>query len=136
MQKLVRCGQVLSLLILAGTLGQALVRLSPQYAQSDFGRDDLCGTAYNGDLIGMRLLLYAGANPNRVGWEEHFTPLAETARSGQVEAACLLLAWGANPNAPNDLNFGKTALSVCPDFKKATKEQEQVVALLKKAGGQ
>lgn len=79
------------------------------YAQSELGRDDLCSAAYSGDRVRMWVLLQAGADPSHVGWEEHFTPLGETVRNGQVEAARMLLAWGADPNIHNDRGFGNTA---------------------------
>lgn len=79
----------------------------------------------------MRLLLNAGADPSRVGWEEPYTPLGETVRGGQVKAARLLLAWGADPNVPND--YGDTAATT--KFYEPREGQAQVIALIRSAGG-
>lgn len=81
------------------------------FARSDFGRDSLCAAAYDGQCGEIRLLVAAGANPSRVGWEEHFTPLGNAVRGGQLEAARVLLELGADPNAPNDSGWGNTAIA-------------------------
>ena len=105
------------------------------YARSYFGRDQLCDAAFHGRLGEIRLLLDAGADPSRVGWESHLTPLAEAVLGGQVNSAKLLLQRGADPNAPGDSgstaiesglgNWGGVEMS----------EKEPVVALLRSAGG-
>ncbi|MES2460668.1 MAG: hypothetical protein V4671_08785 [Armatimonadota bacterium] len=94
--------------------------------------------ARRGNLAEMRFLLSAGADPSRVGWEEHFTPLGETVCSGNVAAARLLLGWGADPNAPNDAGMGRTAattLTGTPDPPGTPETQAQVIALIRSAGG-
>lgn len=121
-----------SFLVPAGVL---LFQAYVAYVRSEFGRDELCGAAYAGNLFEMRLLLNAGADPSRVGWEEHFTPLGETVRTGQEEAARLLLAWGADPNVPNDRGFGSSATQTARDVDQNQTGQEQVIALLRSAGG-
>ena len=103
------------------------------YARSEFGRDHLCAAAYRGSLDEMRLLLNAGADPSRVGWEEHFTPLAETVRSGEVRAARLLLARGADPNVSNDHGWGKTAAGTL--YLDDDVDRTEVIRLIRNAGG-
>lgn len=103
------------------------------FARSDFGRDALCGAAYGGDLIGIRLLVAAGADPSRVGWEEHFTPLAETVRGGQVEAARLLLQLGADPNRPNDNGWGTSAAETTASGDGEPEQCKAIVTLLNAA---
>jgi hypothetical protein len=106
------------------------------YARSAFGRDDLCTASYYGDTGRIALLLNAGADPNRTGWDEHYTPLGEAVRAGQVESAQLLLARGADPNAPNDRGFGKTAATTVRDYSEdRPANHDRVIELIRAAGG-
>jgi hypothetical protein len=82
----------------------------------------------------MRFLLDAGADPSQVGWESHFTPLAESVRGGQLESARLLLQWGANPNAPSD-SGGTAIVSGGGNWGAMQSAKQPVVALLRNAGG-
>ncbi len=104
------------------------------YARSYLGRDQLCNAAYHGRLNEVRFLLNAGADPSRVGWDSHFTPLGEAVRGGQIESARLLLQNGADPNAPGD--SGSTAIeSGLHNWGVSQSLKEPVAALLREAGG-
>ncbi len=108
------------------------------YAVSDFGRDDLCDAASLGKCNAIRFLLAMGANPSHVGWEDHFTPLGSAVWGGQIEAAQILLAHGADPNTlDNDKNTAIHSINCAfHHFEPGSPDnQEQVIALLRAAGG-
>ena len=106
------------------------------YARSEFGSDELCMASYYGDTDKIALLLNAGADLNRTGWDEHYTPLGEAVRAGQIESAKLLLARGADPNAPNDRGFGKTAATTIRDyFEGYPDNHDRVIELIRASGG-
>lgn len=100
-------------------------------AQSTFGRDSLGDAAYYGRCMEVRFWLAVGADPNRVGWEGHFTPLAEAVRGGQVEAARILLEHGADPNTPNDGGFGNSAFAVQGMYGDDPGSQAEVVRMIR-----
>ena len=124
--KLWRAAHNASLIMAVGCVALGL------YSRSILGRDALCEAAYYGRLGEMRLLLNAGADPNRMGWDTYCNPLSDAVRGGQIDAARLLLDWGADPNAEGrsaiDLGLGSWGVA---EAKKAL-----VAALLRSAGGQ
>ncbi|MBC8134847.1 MAG: ankyrin repeat domain-containing protein [Fibrella sp.] len=113
--------------------GLFLVFIYNVFTRSHLGRDSPCDAAYYGRCWEIRLLLASGADPSRVGWEDHFTPLGQAVRGGHLEAARLLLQYGADPNVPND--SGNTAIHAWEwNAQLPNDSQYRVIALLKKHG--
>lgn len=98
------------------------------YTRSDFGRDYFCALASRGDLAGMAWFLNEGADINRVGWESHFTPLGEAARSGDVSSIRFLLAHGADPNRCGD--WRETPLDIAREA-----NHPEAARMIQSAGG-
>lgn len=103
-----------------------LVSAVREWAVPEFARDAMCMAAYDGNIGEMRWLLFLGASPSAVGWEEHFTPLGEVARSGNEDAARFLLAPKANIFCKDD--FHKTALQEAQAY-----DHSNVACLLEQA---
>jgi ankyrin repeat protein len=100
-------------------------------ARSIVGRDALGAAAYYGRCMEVRFWLAVGADPNRVGWEGHFTPLAEAVRGGQMGAARILLQHGADLNTPNDGGFGNSAYAVQGMYGADPGSQAEVVRMIR-----
>jgi len=90
-------------------------------------RDILVSAARNGDLATVKALVFLGADPSVVGWEEHFTPLGAAAYAGKTDIVRYLLAQGADIQRRDDSKF--TAL-----FWAKERNQSHIIALLKQAG--
>ena len=94
----------------------------------NYVRDDLVEAARQGDTQRINLLLALGANPSRVGFEEHVTPLGAAAQSGRSDVVRLLLRKSANVNEKDD--HQETALGIARRHGKT-----EIVRLLEAAGG-
>jgi ankyrin repeat protein len=84
----------------------ALVRRgAPVNGESQFGSTPLYTAAVQGEVEIVRLLLEAGADPNKESpGETEGTPLCAAASWGRTEVVRLLLEHGADPNLPERAN--------------------------------
>lgn len=116
-------------------IGLFIVCVYNLLSRTPMGQDSLCGAAYYGRCWEIRLLVACGANPSRVGWEDHFTPLGNAVRGGQLEAARVLIELGADPNVPNDRGWGETAIETQKFYSEiAPASRTRVVAFLRQHG--
>lgn len=65
-------------------------------------QDALVTAARNGDMTEVKFWTLLGADPSRVGWEDHFTPLGAASHSGRTEIVRYLVDWGTDVNRRDD----------------------------------
>lgn len=83
-----------------------------------FVRDELVEASRRGDAARVHVWVALGANPSRVGWEEHVTPLGAAAQAERADMVRLLLRLGANVNERDDHRQTPSPSLAGPDVKK------------------
>jgi ankyrin repeat protein len=100
----------------------------------EYGRSEVWHLAANGDVVGSRKAIQAGADPTAAD-KDGFSALHVAAQNGHLEVIAALLAAGANPNALD--RHGNGALWVaCYEGTKAVSgpNRHAIITALLKAG--
>ncbi len=80
------------------------------------GRTPLMSAARSGDVVSLKHLLHAGADPHLVTYRTQWTALMWAARHGKSGVITLLLAHGADPRVESAT--GDNALAVARRYKR------------------
>ena len=83
----------------------------PRPGMDEYGRTPLWYHALNGDVVGIRAELAAGADPS-FGDDVSYSPLHAAVQEGRVEAVQVLLAAGADPNKADKHGNGPLWMAV------------------------